>query len=240
MSASSKEPLPEPLLVYWRAAYTSDKPRPIHLEGHELILHPGVFNPAVGWATIGLIEAMPPVAGKAVLDMGCGTGGVGIIAAHRGASTVLLADLDPLAVQNAKENVELHHLGARVKVFQSDLFAGVPEQRFDIIFFNWPYLWWEEPLADNVAAEVAPGAPGIWAYFDHEYALIRRFFRAMPRYLTPGGAAYLTFAEYGNWPLLARIVAEEGLRHEIVHTRPDGDPALGDFPNIQIIRAWVP
>ncbi|HWN67117.1 MAG TPA: methyltransferase, partial [Haliangium sp.] len=77
MSASSKEPLPEPLLAHWRAAYTSDEPRTIRVEGHELILHPGVFNPAVGWASIGLIEAMPPVEGKAVLDMGCGTGVLG-------------------------------------------------------------------------------------------------------------------------------------------------------------------
>lgn len=240
MSAPSKEPLHEGLLAHWRAAYTSDKPRSIHLEGHELILHPGVFNPAVGWSTIGLIEAMPPVAGKTVLDMGCGTGVVGIIAAHRGASTVVLADLDPLAIQNATENIELHHLGARVQVFQSDLFAGVPEQRFDLISFNWPYLWWEEQIADNAAAEIAPGAPGIWAYFDYQYALIRRLFRVMPRYLTAGGAAYLTFAEYANEALLAQIIAEEGLRYEIVHTRPDGDPALGNWDNIQIIRAWVP
>ena len=240
MSTSSKEPLPEGLFAHWRAAYTSDKPRAIQVEGHALVLHPGVFNPAVGWSGIGLIEAMPPVAGQAVLDMGCGTGAVGIIAAHRGASTVVLADLDPLAIENAKENVELHHLSARVKVFQSDLFAAVPDQRFDVICFNWPYLWWDEPVADNAAAEIAPGAPGVWAYFDHQYALIRRFLRAMPKHLKPGGAAYLTFAEYANEPLLARIVAEEGLRYEIVHTRPDGDPALGDCQNIQIVRVWVP
>lgn len=240
MSTSTHEPLPEGLLAHWRAAYTSDQPRSIQLEGHSFALHPRVFNPAVGWSSIGLIEAMPPVAGKAVLDMGCGTGAVGIIAAHRGASAVVLVDLDPLAIANVKENVERHHLSARVKVFQSDLFAAVPEQRFDAICFNWPYLWWEERVPDNAAAEVATGAPGVWAYFDHEYALMRRFLHAIPAHLAPGGAAYLTFAEYANEPLLARIVAEEGLRYEVVHTRPDGDLAQGECQNIQIVRVWVP
>ncbi|HWN71057.1 MAG TPA: methyltransferase, partial [Haliangium sp.] len=162
------------------------------------------------------------------------------VAAHRGAGAVVLADRDPLAIENAKQNVELHRLGDRVKVFQSDLFAGVPDRRFDFIYFNWPFLWWEEQLAADSAAAVAPGAPGIWVYFDHQYALIRRFLRAMPGYLRPGGGAYLTFAEYANGALLAQIVAEEGLRHEIVHARPDGDPALGEWQDIQIIRVWVP
>lgn len=44
--------------------------------------------------------------GKSVLDMGCGTAVLGILAAKRGASPVLAIDIDPWCTENSKENIQ--------------------------------------------------------------------------------------------------------------------------------------
>ena len=49
------------------------------------------------------------LAGKRVCDLGCGTGVLAILAERLGAAAVLAIDIDPVAVTNAKENVELNH-----------------------------------------------------------------------------------------------------------------------------------
>jgi len=48
--------------------------------------------------------------GKTVLDMGCGTGILGILAAMRGAISVVAIDYDPTCVDSVKENKALNHV----------------------------------------------------------------------------------------------------------------------------------
>lgn len=49
------------------------------------------------------------LAGKAVIDMGTGTGILAILAAMRGASPVVAIEIDPAAEANARENLALNH-----------------------------------------------------------------------------------------------------------------------------------
>lgn len=73
------------------------------------------------------------LAGKSVLDMGCGTGILGIYAALKGASRVLGIDNDQWAYENALENVERN--GVKMEIRLGDLHhAG--EERFDYILAN--------------------------------------------------------------------------------------------------------
>ena len=70
------------------------------------------------------------LAGKAVLDMGCGTGVLGIYAARYGAQ-VTAVDIDDKSVANTVENAELNH------VQLATICSGnVPCQRFDLILAN--------------------------------------------------------------------------------------------------------
>jgi 16S rRNA (guanine1207-N2)-methyltransferase len=83
-----------------------------------------------------LVSAIPPQQGKAVLDLGCGWGGVGIvIAKHNPTATVHLSDVNQralsLARQNAKQNA------VEVTIHQSDIMADIGEQ-FDTIVTNPP------------------------------------------------------------------------------------------------------
>lgn len=51
------------------------------------------------------------LAGRKVLDMGCGTSVLGILADKMGAEAVLCIDIDPWCVENSMENIALNHAG---------------------------------------------------------------------------------------------------------------------------------
>ncbi|MDL2225830.1 50S ribosomal protein L11 methyltransferase [Eubacteriales bacterium OttesenSCG-928-M02] len=85
---------------------------------------------------LGLMDEMD-FTNKRVLDMGCGTGILGIAAALMGAGEVLAVDLDPVAVSatnnNAKENGVAHIITAR----EGDLLSQVPVgESYDVILCN--------------------------------------------------------------------------------------------------------
>lgn len=60
-----------------------------------------------------------------VLDVGCGSGILAIAAALLGSKDILGVEIDPVAVEVAKENVELNHVGNVVKVQEGDLTKGL-------------------------------------------------------------------------------------------------------------------
>jgi ribosomal protein L11 methyltransferase len=83
-----------------------------------------------------MIEAMLELdlKGKKVLDMGCGTGVLGILADHLGASWVLAVDNDQWAFENTLENVARNAAPA-VAVKLGDL-AVLEDGVFDVILAN--------------------------------------------------------------------------------------------------------
>lgn len=74
------------------------------------------------------------VEGKRVLDMGCGTAVLGILASMRGAKEIVAIDIDEWAYNNSVENVELNKTpNVEVKLGAAELLAG---ESFDIIIAN--------------------------------------------------------------------------------------------------------
>ena len=73
---------------------------------------------------LGMLEKLVKP-GDRVLDVGCGTGILSILAAKLGASEVKAVDIDPLAVECAERNVELNGCADRVSVEWRDLVKGV-------------------------------------------------------------------------------------------------------------------
>lgn len=71
----------------------------------------------------------------AVLDIGCGSGILTIASALLGAKEVLGVDIDPVAVEVAKKNLELNNIGGSVRVTSGDLTEGLDCQA-DIIVAN--------------------------------------------------------------------------------------------------------
>ncbi|MEM3442357.1 MAG: class I SAM-dependent methyltransferase [Candidatus Bathyarchaeia archaeon] len=85
-------------------------------------------------------ETLSINSGDVVLDMGTGCGILGIIAAER-ASEVIAIDINPYAVQCAKENAKINNAANKMFFIQGDLFTPLQIRRiFDLILFNAPYL----------------------------------------------------------------------------------------------------
>ena len=73
---------------------------------------------------------------KRVLDMGCGTAVLGILAAMRGAASVVGIDIDRWAWQNAKDNCKENNIDcAKILLGDATLLSNYSKE-FDIIFAN--------------------------------------------------------------------------------------------------------
>ena len=106
----------------------------------ELETRPGLFSPGhADRGTLAMLSCARFEPGMRVMDLGCGCGIVGILAARIcGEENVLLSDIDPLAVETARANAARNGVpGARV--IQSDGFIQVDETGFDLILSNPPY-----------------------------------------------------------------------------------------------------
>lgn len=72
---------------------------------------------------------------KSVLDMGCGTAVLAILASKKGASPVTAIDRDEWAYNNALENVQLNRTENNIRVLPGGA-ERLGEERFDVIFAN--------------------------------------------------------------------------------------------------------
>ncbi len=72
--------------------------------------------------------------GQSVLDVGTGSGILSIIAARLGAKDVLGIDIDGVAVENARENVEKNQVSDIVKIRKTSI--GSLRRKFDVIVAN--------------------------------------------------------------------------------------------------------
>lgn len=82
-----------------------------------------------------------------VLDLGCGSGIVGISAAQNPrVERVTAVDVNPTALALARENAALNGVAPRFEFVESDLFSALSGSSFDTVCFNPPYLP-EEPDA---------------------------------------------------------------------------------------------
>ena len=73
--------------------------------------------------------------GKTVLDMGCGTSILAILASMRGAKALTAIDIDEWCVNNSIDNLALNGID-NIKVFQGDASSLASEGPFDVIIAN--------------------------------------------------------------------------------------------------------
>ena len=73
--------------------------------------------------------------GKTVLDMGCGTSILAILASMRGAKALTAIDIDEWCVNNSIDNLALNGIN-NIKVFQGDASSLAAEGPFDVVIAN--------------------------------------------------------------------------------------------------------
>jgi release factor glutamine methyltransferase len=122
------------------------------------------------------------MAGKTVLDLGTGSGILGLYCTmHRALVTV--SDIDELALQHTRKAADL--LGAELNYVKSDIFSNIHES-YDFVLFNPPYL----PSVTVKDKTVDGGPMGT--------DLIRRFLQELPNHLKNDGAAFLLVSSLNN------------------------------------------
>jgi len=114
----------------------------VNIMGETLILETqkGLFSPDhADRGTLAMLSTVNLQPGMRVMDLGCGCGIVGILAAKKcGAENVVMSDIDPNAVETAKKNAGINDVPG-VKVVISNGFESVDEAGFDLILSNPPY-----------------------------------------------------------------------------------------------------
>ena len=127
----------KPLLVenrcLIRAPFHTDTPK----AEYEIVIEPRMaFGTGNHETTYLMISAIlkQDLQGKQVLDMGCGTGILGILASMRGAETVKAIDIDEWSYNNTLENAETNNV-INIDVSLGDA-SLLGKQKFDVIYAN--------------------------------------------------------------------------------------------------------
>lgn len=164
---------------------------------------PGVYQPHPWSSSVFLLRSLLREArplGR-VLDLGCGSGVVGLSLHHHGlASAAVLVDIDPQCVATARQNIASLGVAQHVQVRQGDLFAAVPGERFDTIVFNMPLLHLAHEGMRHLALDDTGGA------------LAARFFGEALDYLAPGGRGYFAYSNVSQIATFAAVQDHAALR----------------------------
>ncbi|EKD23631.1 MAG: hypothetical protein ACD_81C00210G0003 [uncultured bacterium] len=145
----------------------------VELEGATIRLCKNVFPPKTIGSRI-IQDCVTPIEikGKSVLDVGTGTGIHAIVAAKRGARSVVGIDISEEAVACAQYNSNANGISEVVSIVQSNLFEKVKGETFDVIIANLPFV---DYPAVGVAEETL---------YDSGFALHKRFFEEARAHMT--------------------------------------------------------
>ena len=127
--------------------YYSEEPKSVlsikkirqRIKGHkfEFYTSSGVFSKdKIDKGTLLLAENMALGQGSKVLDIGCGIGVLGIVAAKLSNANVVMSDLNKRAVLLAKKNCVLNN--AKAEILQGNLYEKITRNDFDAILSNPP------------------------------------------------------------------------------------------------------
>jgi release factor glutamine methyltransferase len=198
--------------------------------GIRLAVDRGVFVPRRRTEFLVEMAVAFSIPGAIVVDLCCGTGGVGVaIAKALGWVELYAVDIDPTAVRCALRNVT--SLGGQV--YEGDLFAPLPAQlrgRVDILVANAPYVPTEaiELLPQDARLHepkvaLDGGEDGL--------DIQRRVAEEASLWLASGGHLFLETSEM-QAPQTMEIVAQYGLIPQLTHYEElDATIVIGTKPN---------
>ncbi len=173
--------------------------------GLDLVVPPGVFHPGFFFSSTALARLLQrrTLAGLHVLDLGTGSGILALVAARKGA-LVTAVDINPAAVEAARENASRN--GVAIHALVSDQFDAIDARKFDLIVVNPPYF--EGDPRDAVAQAWLAGTG--MTYFKRLFAALK------PRVAST--ETLIILADNCDLRAIQRCAADEGLALGLVHS----------------------
>jgi ribosomal protein L11 methyltransferase len=126
---------------------------------------------------------------RSLMDMGCGTGILGIFAAMRGATTVWGIDIEDWAVENAIENAERNRVNMKLVLGDA---SALPDIKFDVFIanINRNILLADIPL---YCGSMNDGAPLVLSgFYTHDLEDIKKC-------CAENGLSYVRHVDKNNW-----------------------------------------
>jgi release factor glutamine methyltransferase len=121
-----------------------------------------------------------------ILDMGTGSGAIGLILAKKTQKSIVCTDISLGALLVARQNRENFKLSGQTHLICSDLFDALGNVEFDMILANLPYIASEE--WDSLMTDVKDYEPRTALDGGKEgIAIYKRFVEGLPQHLTKKG-----------------------------------------------------
>ena len=179
------------------------KTRSFRYDGLRIVVHPGVFYPGFIGSTKHFLDYLQQkdLAGKRFLELGSGSGIISLLAARKGA-LVTSSDINPLAVENTRENAVKNDL--EVTAVQSDLFKNIPGKDFDYIVINPPYYAVEPKNFKEMA----------W-FCGKEFEYFENLFPQLKEVYHPGIIILMNLSEHCNLDRIKEIAGRSGFEFHL-------------------------
>jgi release factor glutamine methyltransferase len=181
--------------------------REFNYKGNQFVVRRGVFHPGFFFSTSFLLEEMEMLhlEDKALLELGCGSGVISVIAAKSGAK-VTASDISPLAISCTGENAANHKV--ELSIINSDLFDSIPPQQFDFIIINPPYY---RGKADNFEKMSWYCGDGM-EYFE-------KLFKQIGNYFHNGSLIFMVLSEDCELNEIKRMAREQNFKLVLDRTK---------------------
>lgn len=157
------------------------------------------------------LSSLPAPQGARLLDLGTGSGAIAIsVARHFPAANVTATDISGGALAVARQNARA--LGVPIRFIESDWFAALGSETFDLIVSNPPYVAAGDKhlaagdLRFEPISALTDGAPG-----ENGLACIRRIIADAPQHLNKGGSLLFEHG-YDQASACAELLAARGFR----------------------------
>lgn len=146
------------------------------------------------WAHYCTQKYIPLEANISILDIYSGSGCIGLgIAKKRPNTKILCSDIKKENLLQIHKNITLNGISEKqVSVIQSDVFENIPEQKFDMIFANPPYI--SEERKNTVDDSVLLHEDHLALFAEDDGLLhIKNLIEKIPSFLKDNGYMFIEF-----------------------------------------------
>src|SRR3989344_617190 len=181
------------------------EPVAFNIEGIEVIVNPNVFPPATD--TKLLVANIHTKRGERTIDLTTGSGSTAIAAGLQGASGLAI-DINPDAVKNANQNFKRQEV--QMEAIESNLFDNVPDEKFDQMFANGPFI--EGDITD----------PMDYACYGAR-TFVEELLSGVKKHLKQDGKLLIVMSAWSDLDHFEETAKKNGLRTSLVATRKSDD-----------------